>query len=145
VRGLAALADERALAPLLAAVSAERPEPLRRAALRALASHATLIETARTPAADAIERALDDRSYLVRLSAYAAAEILLDPRLLAALDRHAAAEIDGRLRRNAAEAALRIRSSGKTAPEIARLREDIDRLRDEVHRLRDAIEARATA
>jgi aminopeptidase N len=145
VRGLAALADERALAPLLAAVAPERPEPLRRAALRALASHATLIEPARTPAVDAIERAFDDASYLVRVSAYAAAEILLDARLLPALDRYSASEIDGRLRRSAAEAALRIRASATTPPEVARLREDIDRLRDEVHRLRDLIEARASA
>ncbi len=144
-RGLAALADERALAPLLAATGADRPEPLRRAALRALASHATLIDSARTPAVDAIERALDDPAYLVRVSAYAAVEILLDPRLLPALDRHADAEIDGRLRRDAAEAALRVRASGKAPPEIARLREDVDRLRDEVHRLRDALEARPPA
>ncbi len=144
-RGLAALADERALTPLLAAVDAARPEPLRRAALRALAAHATLIESARTAVVDAIERALDDRAYLVRVSAYAAAETLLDARLLPALDRHASAEIDGRLRRDAAEAALRIRSAGKTPPEIARLREDVDRLRDEVQHLRAQIEASATA
>jgi aminopeptidase N len=145
VRGLAALADERALAPLLAAIAPDRAEPLRRAALRALATHATLIDAARTPAVDAIERALGDRSYLLRVSAYAAAETLLDERLLPALDRYAAAEVDGRLRRGAAEAALRIRSSGKTPPEVARLREDVDRLRDEVQRLRAMIEARATA
>jgi aminopeptidase N len=145
VRGLAALADERALAPLLAAIAADRPEPLRRAALRALAAHAKLVEAARTPAIDAIERALDDPSYLVRVSAYAAVEILLDARFLPALDRHADAEIDGRLRRDAAEAALRVRAAGKAPPELARLRDDVDTLRDEVQRLRALLEARTPA
>ena len=143
-RGLAALADERALAPLASAAAAGRPEPLRRAALRALALHATLVERARPPAIDAIERALDDPAYLVRLSAYAAAEKLGDRRLLPALDAHASSEIDGRLRRDAAEAAQRIRASGTTTPpEVARLRDDVDRLRDEVNRLRALVEARS--
>ena len=145
VRGLAALADDRALAPLQAATASGRPEPLRRAALRALATHATLVEGARIAAVDAIERALDDPAYLVRVSAYAAAKTILDARLLPALDRHADAEIDGRLRRDAAEAALRVRASGKAPPEIARLRDDVDRLREEVHRLRELLEARTTA
>jgi HEAT repeat protein len=141
-RGLAALADERALAPLLGAIAAERPEPLRRAAMRALAAHALLIDGARIAAADAIERALDDRSYLVRVSAYAAAEMLADVRLLGALDAHASTEIDGRLRRAAAEAAIRTRKSGTVPPEVARLRDDVDRLREEVNRLRALIEAK---
>ncbi len=144
-RGLAALADERALAPLLAATGAAHPEPLRRAALRALATHATEIEAARPVACDAIERALDDPGYLVRLSAYAAAETLGDARLLPALERHASAEIDGRLRRHADEAAQRIRVAAKTPPELARLREDIESLRSEVNRLRAQIEAKPPA
>jgi HEAT repeat protein len=144
-RGLAALADERALAPLLAALETASPEPLRRAALRALAAHATSIEAARVPVADAIERALDDAAYLVRVSAYAAAETLGDARLLPALERHATAEIDGRLRRDAVEAAQRIRASAKTPPEMARLRDDVERLRAEVDRLRALVETRTPA
>jgi HEAT repeat protein len=141
-RGLAALADERALAPLLWAASPDRPELLRRAALRALAAHAKVIESAQPAAIDTIERALDDRAYLVRAAAYTAAETLGDARLLGALDRHAASEIDGRLRRDAAEAARRIRSAGSPAADVVRLREDVDRLRTEVNRLRALIEER---
>jgi aminopeptidase N len=144
-RGLAALADERALAPLLAAADASRPEPLRRAALGALAVHATSIEAARPAVRDAIERALDDPLYPVRVSAYAAAETLGDAQLLPALERHATSEIDGRLRREAVEAAQRIRAAAKTPPELTRLREDIETLRAEVNRLRALVEADASA
>jgi uncharacterized membrane protein len=41
------------------------------------------------------------------------------------------------LRRDAAEAAMRIRSAAKTPPELVRLREEVDRLRDDLNRLRD--------
>jgi uncharacterized membrane protein len=53
------------------------------------------------------------------------------------LDRLTTAESDGRLRRDAAEAALRIRIAAKTPPELVRLREEVDRLRDDLNRLRD--------
>jgi aminopeptidase N len=144
-RGLAALADERALEPLVAATGEDRPEALRRAALRALATHASAVADARPAGVDVVERALDDRAYLVRVSAYAAAETLADPKLLAALDRHAASEIDGRLRRDATEAAQRIRARATSQPEVVRLRADVDGLRAEVNRLRALIEERLPA
>ncbi len=144
-RGLAALADERAIEPLRAAVDRARPEPLRRAALLALATLATLLDAARLPAIDVVREALDDRSYLVRANAYAAAEKIADARLLGALDAHAASEIDGRLRRDAAEAAQRIRAAGTTPAAVAQLRDDVDRLRDEVNRLRALVEAKSPA
>jgi HEAT repeat protein len=136
-RGLAELADERALEPLAAAAQPARSEALRRAAVGALARLGTLVDGVRTAVADALERALDDPSYLVRASTYAACEVLADARLLPALDRMATAELDGRLRRDAAEAALRVRAAAKTPPELVRLREEVDRLRDDVNRLRD--------
>lgn len=135
--GLAELADPRALEPLVAASRPDRPEPLRRAAVGALARLGTLVDAVRTAAVDALERALDDPSYVVRLSTYAAAEKLADARLLPALDRLATAESDGRLRRDAAEAAVRVRGAARTPPELVRLREEVDRLRDDVNRLRD--------
>jgi aminopeptidase N len=136
-RGLAELADPRALEPLVAASRPDRPEPLRRAAVGALARLGTLVDTVRTSVVDALERALEDPSYLVRLSTYAACETLADARLLPILDRLATAESDGRLRRDAAEAALRVRAASKTPPELVRLREEVDRLRDDLNRLRD--------
>ena len=136
-RGLAELADPRALEPLVAASRRDRPESLRRVAVGALARIGTLLDTVRTSVVDALERALEDPSYLVRLSTYAACETLADARLLPTLDRLATAESDGRLRRDAAEAALRIRAASKTPPELVRLREEVDRLRDDLNRLRD--------
>ena len=136
-RGLAELADARALEPLVAASRPDRPEPLRRVAVGALARLGTLVDGVRTAVTDALERALEDPSYLVRLSTYAACEMLADARLLPVLDRLATAEGDGRLRRDAAEAALRVRVASKTPPELVRLREEVDRLRDDLNRLRD--------
>lgn len=136
-RGLAELADARAFGPLAGALAADRPEALRRAAVAALARLGVLVDGVRTAVADTLERALDDPAYLVRVALYAACETLADARLLPALDRLATNELDGRLRRDAAEAALRIRAATKTPPELVRLREDVDRLRDDLHRLRD--------
>ena len=84
---------------------------------------------------------LVDPAYLVRVSAYAAAERLADARLLPALDRLAATETDGRLRRDAAEAAIRIREEQTKPAELARLRDEVDRLRTESQTLRERIDA----
>jgi aminopeptidase N len=136
-RGLAELADARALEPLLAAAGRDRPEGLRRAAVGALARTAVLVDSVRTAVVDALERALEDPAYLVRLATYAACETLGDVRFLPVLDRLATAELDGRLRRDATEAAMRVRAASKTPAEVVRLREDVDRLRDDLNRLRD--------
>jgi aminopeptidase N len=140
-RGLGALADPRALDVLVSALAPQRPEALRRAAVGALAELGRLVESTRTAAVEAIERVLDDRAYLVRMSAYAAAEKLADPRLLAALDRLAVTENDGRLRRDAAEAAQRVRDAQRTPAEVAQLREDLDRLRADQQALRERLDA----
>ena len=139
-RGLGALADARAL-PVLEALREEAPEALRRAAVEAIAELGGLVDAARVAAVEAVERALDDPEYRVRMSAFVAAERIADARLLPALDRLAAAENDGRLRRDAAEAALRIRE-GRTKPaELAQLREEVDRLRTETQTLRERLDA----
>ena len=141
-RGLGALADARALPLLLEALRPDRPEPLRRAAVGALGQLGTLVESTRTPAVEAIERTLvDDPAYLVRVSAYAAAERLADARLLPALDLLAVTETDGRLRRDAAEAAIRIREEQTKPAELARLRDEVDRLRTESQALRERLDA----
>ncbi|HTW85168.1 MAG TPA: M1 family aminopeptidase [Candidatus Sulfotelmatobacter sp.] len=140
-RGLGALADARALPLLIEALAPDRPEALRRAAVGAIAQLGTLVESTRTAAVDAVERALEDRLYLVRMSAYAAAERLADARLLDTLDRLAGSENDGRLRRDAAEAAVRVREAQKTPAEVAQLREELDRLRSDAQALRERLDA----
>jgi aminopeptidase N len=139
-RGLGALADERALPLLEGALRIDRPEPLRRAAVNAIAQLGTLVDATRTGAVEAIERALTDPMYLVRLSAYVAAEKIGDARLLPTLDRLAAAEDDGRLRRDAAEAAIRVREEQTKPAELALLREELDRLRTESQTLRERLD-----
>jgi aminopeptidase N len=140
-RGLAELADERAFAALFEALEPQRGEGLRRAAVRALARLGALVDTVRTRAVAALEKTLSDPSYMVRVSAYAACETLADARLLAALDRLAVTENDGRLRRDAAEAALRIREAQKTPREVAALRTELDELRIEARTLRERLDA----
>jgi aminopeptidase N len=142
LRGLGELADERALPLLLEALDPARAaEPLRRAAVNAVAQLGTLVHAVRTQAVDGVERALRDPAYLVRVSAYTAAERLADARLLPSLDRLAASENDGRLRRDAAEAAVRIRERQEKPAELARLREELDRLRAESLTLRERLDA----
>jgi aminopeptidase N len=139
-RGLGALADERALPVLEGALRADRPEPLRRAAVAAIAQLCTLVDATRTRAVEAVERALADSAYLVRLSAYTAAEKIGDARLLPTLDRLAVAEDDGRLRRDAAEAAIRVREEQTKPAELALLREELERLRAESQTLRERVD-----
>jgi aminopeptidase N len=136
-RGLGECADAGAFAPLNAALDPARGEGLRRAAVRAIARLATLVDAVRTQAVDAVERALRDPAHLVRVSAYAACETLADARLLATLDRLAVSESDGRLRRDAAEAAIRVREAQRVPAEIARMQAELDRMREEIAHLRE--------
>src|SRR6202011_814972 len=93
-----------------------------------------------TAAADAVNRTLDDADALVRLSAATAAEHLADAKLLPALDRIARDERDGRIRRHAAEAAIRVREAQTKPAELARLRDEVDRLRTESRALRERLD-----
>ncbi len=140
VRGLGAFADARALPVIEDALRPDRPEALRRAATGAVAQLGTLVESVRTAAVEALERALEDRAYLVRMSAFAATERLGDARLLPTLDRLAGSESDGRLRRDAAEAAIRIREQQSKPAELARLRDEVEKLRAESQALRERLD-----
>ncbi|MGB8267228.1 MAG: hypothetical protein WCE44_12935, partial [Candidatus Velthaea sp.] len=112
---------------------------LRRAAVRALGRLGALVESLRIPVADALEQTFEDSAYLVRVSAYAAAETLGDARLLGSLDRLARLESDGRLRRDAAEAAIRVREAQKVPAEVVTMREELEKLRVELAALRDRL------
>jgi len=140
-RGLAELADARAIDPLLAATKLGRDEGLRRAAVGALARAGELLYDERARVVDALVQLLDDPMFLVQLSAIAATEALQDPRALGALDRLAASGFDGRVRRDAAEAALRIREAQKVPSQVSALRSDVDTLREEQRTLQEKIEA----
>jgi aminopeptidase N len=143
VAGLAELADARAVAVVIDACRPERNEGLRRAAVTALARIGALLENERTRVVEAIEQYLDDRSFLVAMDAIAAAETLGDQRFLPVLDRLAQQAFDGRMRRDAAEAAARIRRSAKVPTQVTALRDDINELREEQRKLQEKIEALA--
>jgi aminopeptidase N len=141
VRGLAELADPRAMPLVCDAASERRDEGVRRAAVAAIGRIGELVESERTRAVGALEERLDDRMFLVQLGAVAAAEALGDARLLAALDRLSHSAFDGRVRRDAAEAAIRIREGAKVPAQVTAMRTDIDGLREEQRKLQEKIEA----
>jgi hypothetical protein len=82
---------------------------------------------------------------MVTLDAIIASESLSDVRLLPSLDRLAQQAVDGRMRRDATEAAIRIRQAAKIPAQVKGLREDIDELREDQRRLQEKIEALARA
>ncbi len=142
-RGLGELHDERALAHLIEAARPERGEGLRRAAATAIGRVGATVERACTAAVDALAALLDDSVYMVQMAAIAAAEALGDARLLAALDRLSETAVDGRARRDASEAAHRIREAAKVPAQVSAMRDAIDELREEQKKLQEKLEALA--
>ncbi len=142
-RGLAELADIRAIDPLIDATRLGKDEGLRRVAVGALGRAGALVEEARTRVVDALSQLLDDSMFLISLAAIAAAEALEDPRFLPALDRLAESGFDGRVRRDAAEAAMRIREAQKVPAQVSALRTDLDALREDQRKLQEKIETLA--
>jgi aminopeptidase N len=145
VLGLAELADARAMGPIVDALRLERSEGLRRAAATALSRIGALVEEERTRVVDELEARFDDPNFMVALDAIIAAESLSDVRLLPGLDRIAQQAVDGRMRRDAMEAAIRIRAAAKIPAQVKGMREDIDELREDQRRLQEKIEALARA
>jgi aminopeptidase N len=139
--GLGELADERVTPLLVHAARFGSEEPLRRAALHALGRHGELVEAQRRAVIDAITIALDDPMFLVQRAAIHAAEHMSDTRFLPTLDRLSVLALDGRIRRDATEAAMRIRESQKVPAQVTHLRTDVDALREEQRKIQEKIEA----
>lgn len=143
IAGLAELADSRAMPLLLEGCAPAQAEGFRRAAITALGRIGTLVEEQRTRALDALVQYLDDPSFAVAVAAIEAAQALADVRLLAELDRIGQQAFDGRLRRHAMEAAIRIRKGSKVPVQVNTLRNDVDELREQQRKLQEKIEALA--
>jgi aminopeptidase N len=143
VAGLAELADARALPLLIDATRPAGDESLRIAAVKALGRAGELLENERTRVVEELEQRVGDANFHVSLRAIAAAEALGDARLLPALDRLSDQASDGRQRRDAIEAAIRIRKGAKVPAQVTALRDDINELREEQRRLQEKIEALA--
>ncbi|MFN2450598.1 MAG: M1 family aminopeptidase [Candidatus Baltobacteraceae bacterium] len=143
--GLAELADSRALPLLVRACRAGGDEALRRAAITGLARHAQLVDADRTSAVHTIVEHVSDPMFMVARAAIRALEELGDARALPALQRVVRNAFDGRIRRDAAEAALRVREAQKTPAQVTGLRTDLDALREEQRQLQEKIEALSRA
>jgi aminopeptidase N len=139
--GLAELADERGLDAIVDATKLGRDEGLRRSAVHALGRAGEVLPEERTRVVDELTGLVDDPMFLVQLAAIAAAESLEDPRMLPALDRLSSNAFDGRVRRDAQEAAIRIREGQKVPSQVSAMRSDIDTLREEQRKLQEKIEA----
>jgi len=143
--GLGELADPRAT-PLLLELAKPGGDPAAPgAALLALARQGELLESERAAAVDAISSAIGDANFFVARAGAAAAEHLPDKRLLEPLDRLAQTGFDGRLRRDAADAAARIREDQKTPAAVTGLRADLDALREEHRKIQEKLDALSRA
>ncbi|MBV8725041.1 MAG: HEAT repeat domain-containing protein [Candidatus Eremiobacteraeota bacterium] len=143
VLGLGELGDPRALPVVVEACRSGHDAGLRRAAIGALARLAELCEDERTRAVEELTMLLDDPNVLIAVEAIAAAEKLGDQRFLPALDRIGTQAPDGRARRDAVEAAIRIRKNAKIPAQVLGLRDDLNELREEQRKLQEKIEALA--
>ncbi len=139
--GLGELGDPRATPLLLDLTKPGGDAAARGAALLALARQAELLESERAAAVEAIAAAIGDESFFIARSGVLAAEHLADKHFLEPLDRLAQMGFDGRLRRDAMEAAVRIREAQKTPAAVTGLRTDLDALREEHRKIQAKLDA----
>jgi aminopeptidase N len=82
---------------------------------------------------------LEDPDFRVRIAATNALKTLKDDSQVAALDRMAARELDGRGVRMARENAIALRSGSGTDDEVQKLRDEFEKIRDENAKLRERL------
>lgn len=139
--GLGELADPRATPLLLAMTKPGGDVAARVSALLGLARQAELLDSERAAAVDAIIGAIGDANFFMARGGVLAAEHLADKHVLEPLDRLAETGFDGRLRRDAADAAARIRDGQKTPAAVTGLRTDLDALREEHRKIQEKLDA----
>jgi aminopeptidase N len=137
--GLGATGDEAALPVARAQYRPAASFQVRRAAIAAVARLAEGTLEARR-ARELLETALDDRDFRVRIEAASSLAMLGDPRAVAALERAAAAELDGRARRRLKEAIAELRDRGRPPERMRKLEEEIERLRGEGIKTKERLE-----
>jgi HEAT repeat protein len=86
------------------------------------------------------ERLLEDRDFRVQAAAIEALGVIGDPGAVGALKKVLVRELDGRLRRRAAEVIRDLDESRAPQEELVKLRDDFGQLRDTVVKLRDQVE-----
>ena len=143
--GLGELADPRATPLLLELTKPGGDVAARGAALMGLARQAELLESERAAAVDAIASAIGDADFFMARAGVLAAERLGDKHFIEPLDRLAETGFDGRLRRDGAETAARIREAQKTPAAVTGLRTDLDALREENRKIQAKLDALSRA
>ncbi len=138
--GLAATRDEAVLDTLLSRTTLEYDDRIRGAAAGALATLGDHVESARTPAVERLLEMIDEPGFRAQLSAINGLAKLEDPRAMGTLQRVHRSAPDGRTKRMAYEALVKIRK-GRTSEEgLEGLRRAIDALREENATLRGRID-----
>jgi aminopeptidase N len=140
-RGLAEARDDSAVPLLVEATGWGRPTQGRRAAAQALAHlvrgrHDRDARDVR----EHLERLLEDRDFRVQAAAIEALAVVGDAAAVGALRTVIVRELDGRLRRRAAEVIRDLEERRGTTEEVGKLRDELGQLRDVVARLRDQVE-----
>jgi len=144
IEGLGATGDARALPILEAEWKPADSFLARRAIGMAIAELGTGTPQARQ-AREFVEARLHDPDFRVRGEAASSLARVGLPESIPAIERAAAAELDGRSRRRMNDAIRELREAGKPGEQTRKLQEELDRLRSETAKLRerlDRLEAR---
>jgi aminopeptidase N len=144
-RGLAALKDDGAIPLLIDFTTYGRPPQARYAAIRALGKLGGEKDPASDAIVDTLTALLDEDHFRTRMAVLAALESLNSAKILPALERLSARDLDGRVKRRLEEVIETIRSSRKQADDMQQLRDDMQAIREENKKLLerlDRLEAR---
>jgi aminopeptidase N len=138
--GLASAEDPAALDVLIERSRASQPDRVRGAAANALAKLGDRVEGVRRRVVERLVEMLTEPGFRSQLSAIDGLASLRDPSSLAALSRVHQSAPDGRTRRHAYEASVRIRAGRTTEDGLATLRRSLEKMTEEGHKLRDRVD-----
>jgi aminopeptidase N len=144
--GLVELRDEHGFDAIARTAQYGQPFQARGTAVASLAKLGEFFPERKRQLGEQIAMFLRDPDFRVRVAAANALKTLRDATQVPALERMAAAELDGRAVRAARRAVLELRKGTETEEEVKHLRADMEKLRDENSRLRerlDRLEAQA--
>jgi aminopeptidase N len=141
--GLAALRDARGVEKARDALKPGRHNNLRGSGVAALAKLADAKDAPRKEIAEDLVRLVDDWWLRVKIAACSSLGEMGEESALGALARASRHDLDGRVRRVAAEAARRIREGKDKGEEVRKLRDDLEGLREEFRKLRDEVRKKA--
>ena len=139
IDGLVELRDEAGLEIIARVARYGEPFQGRTPAVGALARLGQYFPERKKLLGEQIAEFLDDPDFRVRIAAANALKTLKDDSQVAALDRMAARELDGRGVRMARENAIALRKGAGTDDEIRKLRDEFESLRDENSKLKERL------